>query len=105
MKHTIKQTSLLLLATLGIFVSLATASASALAYPTPVVATIVCPAGQTAIASHGQTDPKSCCPNSVANTPEQDRPRSCLFAKYLNPIVNLLSAVVGLAAVSYTHLT
>lgn len=37
---------------------------------------------------------KSCCPKSAGKNPT-----SCLYAKYINPLVNLLSAAVGIIVV------
>jgi len=117
MKHTIKQTVALLLATLGIALNMAVIPVSALPLPAANFAatigcpagetaskdgkscTIVCPPGYTAITAAGQSVSRSCCPASVAGTTESKRPMACLFAKYLNPIINLLSAVVGLVVV------
>lgn len=50
--------------------------------------------GQTVV--NGQ----SCCPKSaVQGVAADDQPKSCLFAKYINPLINLLSAAVGILVV------
>lgn len=49
-----------------------------------------CPSGQT----HLSSDNRVCCPTSAANDGN-----SCLFAKYINPLIALLSVCVGLAVV------
>ena len=41
-----------------------------------------------------QSDGKTCCPKGTTDD------TSCLFAKYINPAVQLLSALVGVAVVS-----
>lgn len=38
---------------------------------------------------------RSCCPKSAGSNPS-----SCLYAKYINPVVNLLSAAVGVVVVA-----
>lgn len=38
---------------------------------------------------------RTCCPKSAGSNPS-----SCLYAKYINPIVNLLSAAVGIIVVA-----
>jgi len=137
MKHNIKHTLAVLVATIGIvgsFVAVplpaaasrppdsssttsttTTTLTASTATPTPQVGClggqsatsdgkncdIVCP-GQIAIKSYGQNVTRSCCPDpngKIIKMAEQDRPRACLFSKYLNPVINLLSAVVGLVVV------
>lgn len=44
----------------------------------------------------------SCCPNTQAfqqATNDGEKAKACLFGKYLNPVINLLSAVVGVVVV------
>jgi hypothetical protein len=72
---------------------------------------ICCPTGQTGVHVHGQGVNRSCCPTDAVNRAKADSDKNndaqrdgltakyCLFSKYLNPVINLLSAVVGVAVV------
>jgi hypothetical protein len=71
--------------------------------------TLCCPSGQLPTQVHGQGVQRSCCPASAVKKAMADGKGSdsktdgltakyCLFSKYLNPTVNALTAVVGLAA-------
>jgi hypothetical protein len=42
---------------------------------------------------NGDTDVRSCCPNTYGNKPNSTQ---CFFAKYLNPTVNLAAIVFGI---------
>lgn len=59
-----------------------------------------CPKGQSAVVLQGDG---TCCPSdalSKANaTTDGAKAKVCFFSKYLNPVVNLLSAVVGVVVV------
>ena len=70
--------------------------------------TLCCPTGQLPVQVHGQGVQRSCCPaNAVkqaraeggSNTAKTDglTAKYCLFSKYLNPVINALTAIVGLA--------
>jgi hypothetical protein len=72
--------------------------------------TICCPSGQKPAQVHGQGVQRSCCPAAAVDKAIADGKGSasitdgymakyCLFSKYLNPLVNLLSAVVGVVVV------
>jgi type IV secretion system pilin len=63
---------------------------TAFAAPAPAPSQ-ACPTGQTL-----QTDGHTCCPG-VSN---QQSPTACLFDKYIDPLIQLLSAAVGLVAVA-----
>ncbi len=91
MKYSLKHklfSSLLLLAVSLTPLTIAAPAASALA-PLPVrTFAITCPAGQGQQAGSG-----TCCPTSATTA------QACLFAKYINPVIAMLSVVVGLVAV------
>ena len=55
-----------------------------------------CPSGQVALKvdKKWQHDSTTCCPNGTNKSAS-----TCLFGKYINPFVNLLAALVGLAVV------
>ena len=55
-----------------------------------------CPSGQ---ARYDTGEGSTCCPTSVAGTAENKIASACAFAKYINPIISLLSALVGVAVV------
>lgn len=57
------------------------------ALPTQSMA-ITCPAGQSTKVAEG-----TCCPDQATSA------KACLYAKYINPTINLLSALVGVAVV------
>jgi hypothetical protein len=103
MSHLLKHKVLLLAATFGLFLFLV--------IPTPPVSAVSAPPdprGGTPsptqpVLQTEKCNPKtevlmankhSCCPKGVKPDAE-----SCLFAKYINPTVNLLSAAVGLVVV------
>jgi hypothetical protein len=86
--------------------SVALTTPVALANPLNHFADITCPAGQapftnkstqTACCPSGQTiedNSPTCCPTGTSTSNN-----SCLFAKYINPLIQLLSATVGVVAV------
>ncbi len=70
--------------------------------------TLCCPPGQLPTQVHGQGVQRSCCPADAVNKAKVDgkgvesttdglTAKYCLFSKYLNPAVNALTAIVGLA--------
>jgi hypothetical protein len=107
LKHKIMRYSLAFVGT--IFILLCTMvvapwSNSALAAATPCPSgqtrqneNLCCPKGQTATYSKSETkaDARSCCPDSVAS----QGAKSCLFAKYVNPLVDFLAALVGIVVI------
>ncbi|MEO6513582.1 MAG: hypothetical protein ABIR37_02720 [Candidatus Saccharimonadales bacterium] len=96
MKYSLKQKLLLFVASFGLLLSF-TAPVAALVAPTTTfaVGAVKCGSNETAIKSAGDSVAHSCCPNTVQNK----NATSCLFAKYVNPVVNLLSAIVGVVVV------
>jgi hypothetical protein len=96
MTHYIKQKLVLFVASCGLLLAL-TAPALASAAPTTTfaVGAVTCSSSETAIKSAGDSVAHSCCPNTVKNK----NATTCLFAKYINPLVNLLSAVVAVVVV------
>lgn len=55
---------------------------------------VCCPPGQTVIGE----DRKTCCPSSaLRGVAAKDQPAACLYAKYINPVIRLLSALVAVA--------
>ena len=95
MKHFLKHKGLRLgfVVLLGVFAGLwMPISQSVLAEPVPVdyVADVTCPSGQTV-----QNDGNTCCPSNIP----QNNAMACLFAKYINPAIQLLSALVGVVVV------
>jgi hypothetical protein len=65
--------------------------ASTVAMASPALADgCMLPDGRTGVV---QSDGHTCCPSGTTSG------NSCLFAKYINPLVNLLSAAVGMVAV------
>lgn len=53
-----------------------------------------CAAGETALAGKSAGADKLCCPTGSESSAEK-----CVFAKYINPIIRLLSYIVGIAVV------
>ena len=103
MKHSLKHKILLSLATVvALFTVTGTAFAGAANCSDPTSAAFTnacCPTGQVAVQI--QND-RSCCPsNSALNSAKNDgqKAKVCLYGKYLNPIINLLSAMVGVVVV------
>lgn len=96
MIQSLKHKARLLFTAAGLTAVLLTASSPALVAASPVdnVAwgKITCDPN-TEIVVEGKT----CCPKGVAST--QKNPSSCLFAKYVNPLIALLSAAVGVVVV------
>jgi hypothetical protein len=87
LKHKLSSLLLVMVGMTGVALMAAPVSARALPpLPTQLMA-ITCPKGQTA---HVEG---TCCP------PDAKDAGSCLYAKYLNPTINLLSALVGVAVV------
>ncbi len=82
---------------LGIFTILtASMGPSVFAAPLNYMAdTSTCPSGEVAVQSGSSTGGQiTCCPNGSQSTP-----MACLFAKYINPFINVLSGAVGLVVV------
>lgn len=88
-KLTLIFTSLLLLVGLSFVV----------AQPAEAAFTVKCPPGYTPVLDNPEdpqnSDSHSCCPDSVQNK----TPINCLYKKYLDPTIALLSAVVGVVVV------
>lgn len=72
--------------------------------------TLNCPAGQTAVTAHGQGVARSCCPTAAANKAKSEgkgqsaatdglTAKYCLYAKYINPLINVLTTIVGIVVV------
>jgi hypothetical protein len=72
--------------------------------------TLCCPSGQKPAQVHGQGVQRSCCPAAAVDKAVKDgkgnasitdgyMAKYCLFSKYINPLVNLLSAAVGVVVV------
>ena len=72
--------------------------------------TLCCPKGQLPAQVNGQGVQRSCCPSDAVRKAQADGKGSdsrtdgfmakyCLFAKYINPVVNLLSAMVAVVVV------
>ena len=95
MKHSLKHKFILLfmLVTLTAFSIPSIASASPSSYLEGDA--VKCGSGETAIVTGGQAKAHSCCPNSV----KTKNARNCLFGKYINPVINLFSAMVSIVAV------
>jgi hypothetical protein len=95
MKHSLKHK----LAMFGILVGLLAFSAVPIASASPSSYlegdAIKCASTETPIVTGGQAKPHSCCPKTVKNKTATN----CLFGKYLNPVINLFSAAVGVVAV------
>jgi hypothetical protein len=89
-----KKLKLVSLVLLGVFMGFVLPIGSTvIAAPIDYVADVTCPSGQTL-----QSDGNTCCPNSVPTNNDM----ACLFAKYINPAVQLLSAAIGLVVVIAT---
>lgn len=71
-------------------------SAASLTTPTSFAAVVCTGAEKHPVDYRGKEDNMSCCPVKAVNPPTG---KSCLFDKYINPIVNLLSALVGIVVV------
>jgi hypothetical protein len=119
MNRLLKHKLLLVLMGIGLVAALATPSAQALTLDSGLTQRVAvstqgdggagsdsgnegdinCPSGQVPVKSEGQTVARTCCPESVAYKLGADRPKSCLFTKYINPLITLLSAVVGVVVV------
>jgi hypothetical protein len=70
----------------------ATSSALMLRTPVTTVAAITCPSGQVHPKDwNGDIDNSSCCPGTGNPTA-----MTCLLAKYINPAVNVLAALIGI---------
>lgn len=108
MKHALKHKLFLGFAVAGFVISFVTATLPTSAFaasttcddPTsPSFTSSCCPSGQTAVQMQGS---RSCCPTSQALSTATDdgaRAKICFFGKYINPVVNLLSALVGIVVV------
>jgi type IV secretion system pilin len=84
-----------ILAIIGLAVGPFYASVSASPLTTFAATEVDCPSGQTHPERYdGEEDLQSCCPGSNPTA------RSCIFSKYINPVVNLLAALVGVAVVA-----
>jgi hypothetical protein len=96
-KRILKLTLLSLVAIAGMVVANPmTTSAFAPKPPTTIMAAINCPQGQVHPKDwNGDIDNNSCCPGTGNPTAMQ-----CLLSKYINPVVNLLAAGLGVIVVA-----
>ncbi|HYH75064.1 MAG TPA: hypothetical protein VD735_03815 [Candidatus Saccharimonadales bacterium] len=80
----------------GVTLPVVTSAAPALPVTTFAQA-ITCKNGEKHPVNYqGKPDDKTCCPTDSANPPTG---KSCLFDRYINPLVALLSALVGIVVV------
>lgn len=100
-KHVFKLT-ILVGATLGTLLLATPVAASALPLPASTFGSITTETKCTADEVHpkdfnGDVDVRSCCPKSAGANPTSIQ---CFFAKYINPIVNLLAVGVGVVVLA-----
>jgi hypothetical protein len=107
MKYSLKHKLLLCLAVAGFLASFTLATAPSAVFAAsgkcnnPLDKSFdssCCPSGQSAVTMQGT---HSCCPTSAVSGAKSDgdKAKACLFGKYLNPVINLLTAVVGVVVV------
>jgi hypothetical protein len=107
MKHSLKHKLLLCLAVAGFLASFTLVAAPASVFAAAgkcnnpqdkAFDSSCCPSGQSAVEMQGT---HSCCPTAAVQgaTTDGAKAKACLFGKYLNPVINLLTAVVGVVVV------
>lgn len=97
MKHFIKHKLAVLVASFGLTLCMLMPATALAAAPTMfAISGIKCnPKTEVAIKSNGDDVAHTCCPKTVTDK----NTTSCLFQKYVNPVINLLSVVVGIVVI------